>query len=246
MSAPGHGVPSGEWFLLRPRRCVWASAGLLALVGITASVLPTQPTELEQRWADAMRATRSSLFEHVALVFNALGRGVGVAVTVGSLAAVLVIRRRWFALACFLIVEGAAQVASSLLKVLVGRPRPPDGLVDPVGSSFPSGHTTYATATCIACVLLFTSPNGNRRLAWVSAAIGATAMAWSRTYLQVHWLYDVIGGAMLGAGIALGSFAAAQLLRRESGQDLHPESRELLACGLHERLSADSKDENAQ
>jgi membrane-associated phospholipid phosphatase len=35
-------------------------------------------------------------------------------------------------------------------------------------------------------------------------------MAWSRTYLQVHWLLDVLGGALLGAGVALAVFAALQ------------------------------------
>ena len=36
-------------------------------------------------------------------------------------------------------------------------------------------------------------------------------MAWSRTYLQVHWLLDVLAGSLLGAGVALVVFAALQL-----------------------------------
>ncbi len=38
-------------------------------------------------------------------------------------------------------------------------------------------------------------------------------MAWSRTYLQVHWLSDVVAGAALGIGVALVVFGAAQWRR---------------------------------
>jgi membrane-associated phospholipid phosphatase len=42
------------------------------------------------------------------------------------------------------------------------------------------------------------------------ASLGVVGMAWSRTYLQVHWLTDVIAGALLGSGISLLVFAIAQ------------------------------------
>src|SRR4029077_4484036 len=86
---------------------------------------------------------------------------------------------------------------------------PSDGLVQPLGSSFPSGHAAYAGATCVALVVLFTLP-GRRRWWWTVAALGVVGMAWSRTYLQVHWLSDVVGGSLLGIGIALTVFGCAQ------------------------------------
>ena len=42
-------------------------------------------------------------------------------------------------------------------------------------------------------------------------------MAWSRTYLQVHWLLHVLAGSLLGAGVALVVFAGSQLLLRAHG-----------------------------
>jgi membrane-associated phospholipid phosphatase len=81
-----------------------------------------------------------------------------------------------------------------------------------VGSSFPSGHAAYAGATCVALVLLFAAPGTGRRLWWALATLGIAAMAWSRTYLQVHWLLDVIAGSLLGVGVALLVFGLAQRL----------------------------------
>ena len=65
--------------------------------------------------------------------------------------------------------------------------------------------------TCIALVLMFTRP-GRRRGWWALAALGMAGVDWSRTYLQVHWLSDVIGGTLLGSGIARATFAVGELL----------------------------------
>jgi hypothetical protein len=73
-----------------------------------------------------------------------------------------------------------------------------------------SGHSTYAGATCVALVLLFTTPGTRRRWWWALASLGAVGMAWSRTYLQVHWLTNVTAGALLGSGVSLLAFAIAQ------------------------------------
>ena len=63
-------------------------------------------------------------------------------------------------------------------------------------------------------MLLFTKVDRRRGPWWALAALGIAGIAWSRTYLQVHWLLDVIAGSLLGAGVALLVFAALQLLLR--------------------------------
>ena len=204
-----------ERFLSRPTRGFLVGIALLGVVAGMARVVPTEPLGVDQRWSEAMLDIRTSFLTDLALVFNWLGRGLGWALSLAAVGIVLVARRRWLALLAFGVTEAVTTLSSTLLKILVGRPRPPDGLVHPVGSSFPSGHAAYAGATCVALVLLFTVPGPQRRWWWALAVLGVLGMAWSRTYLQVHWFSDVVGGSLLGVGLALNIFAAAQLVIRD-------------------------------
>jgi undecaprenyl-diphosphatase len=189
-----------------------------------AVLVPSEPLGIDRRWSEAMQDIESPVLKDLALVFNALGRGLGWALSLATVGIVLVLSRRWLALVAFGVAEGLELLSSTVLKALVGRPRPPDGLVHPVSSAFPSGHAAYAGATCVALVLLFTVPGAQRRAWWVLAAVGIIGMAWSRTYLQVHWLSDVVGGSLLGIGVALLVFGAAQLWGEASGAREHSQS----------------------
>jgi undecaprenyl-diphosphatase len=183
---------------------------MLAIVVLMALLVQVEPLALERSWSQAMLDLQTPLLTHLALVLNWLGRGFGRAITLTLVGLLLLRQRRWLALVAFAVAESLAPLLSALLKVLVDRARPPDGLVHPVGASFPSGHATYAGATCVALVLLFTTPGPDRRLWWTLASVGVIGMAWSRTYLQVHWLTDAIAGALLGSGVSLLVFAIAQ------------------------------------
>lgn len=81
-----------------------------------------------------------------------------------------------------LVVEG--------LKLAVDRPRP-DGERKRSNSSFPSSHA--ASAVCIAWIFA----RRWRRLGWALWLV-ALAVAWSRVYLNRHYLSDVVGGAAIG------------------------------------------------
>ena len=125
---------------------------------------------------------------------------------------VLLIGRRRAALLAFALAEALTPLLVNVIKLLVGRERPPDAMIEAHGSSYPSGHAAYAGATAVMLVLLFIPPGRLRRAGWVVAALLTAGMAWSRTYLQVHWLVDAVAGAALGVGVALLSLAAVQIL----------------------------------
>jgi membrane-associated phospholipid phosphatase len=209
-------MPTRERFFADPLRAVWVGCAFLACVALMAVFVPAEPLALERSWAEAMRDLQTPVLTDIALVLNALGRGLGRVLSLAAVAVVLVLARRWLAVVAFAIAETLAPLASSLLKALVDRARPPGALVHPAGASFPSGHATYAGATCVALVLLFTTPGPGRRPWWALAVLGIVAMAWSRTYLQVHWLSDVVAGSLLGVGVTLVVFGLAQRWKRIS------------------------------
>ena len=199
-------------FVAQPVRTSWSGAAVLGVVGLIAVLVPAAPLAVDARWSEAMWDIQTPFLKHLALVFDALGHGIARALTLAAVGIVLLVGRRWLALACFALVESLAPLASTILKAAVGRPRPPEAMVHPSGSSFPSGHATYAGATCVALVLLFTTARSRRGRWWALAAAGIVGMAWSRTYLQVHWLSDVVAGSLLGIGTALLVFGGATSL----------------------------------
>ncbi len=100
-----------------------------------------------------------------------------------------------------------AILISDLVKVLVGRPRPPVEHLQAVsGASFPSGHSTQASAFWFSSVLAIRAagmPRGRVRWAAALAALIVFGVACSRVYLGVHYPSDVIAGVLLGTGWAL-------------------------------------------
>ena len=133
---------------------------------------------------------------------SALG-GLVVVVLVGVLLVGLV----WHecrALAFTLVAAGLARpLLEWTLKELVGRERPDIGrLVPGEGPSFPSGHVMAAIAIWGLLPPVLALISGRRFVWWVSVWFSATIIVlvgFSRVYLGVHWLTDVVGALVLGA-----------------------------------------------
>jgi undecaprenyl-diphosphatase len=95
-----------------------------------------------------------------------------------------------------------AEVVNAGLKLAFHRPRPELAFLHLDTYSFPSGHSTVATATfgAIAFLVWPRLSTARRRVAVVTTAVCIVGLvAFSRLYLGVHYLSDVLAGLALGA-----------------------------------------------
>jgi undecaprenyl-diphosphatase len=132
-----------------------------------------------------------------------------------AIVALLFLRLRREAVLFALTVMGG-WIVNSLVKDLVGRPRPEivPHLMEAGGLSFPSGHSFNSAVVYIAMALAFAALSPRRAVRWtiVGTAMALTLLvALSRVWLGVHFPSDAVAGWLGGAGWA---FLASALLHR--------------------------------
>ena len=111
--------------------------------------------------------------------------------------------RRWAALAAWAATVALGEVSVGPLKSVVDRPRPGAPMTRTTMASYPSGHALAAATTAPGIVIALLPPGPGRRRALAVAVPLAGITALSRTFLNAHWLSDVVGGFALGTGYAL-------------------------------------------
>ncbi len=106
----------------------------------------------------------------------------------------------------FLVTQSLSLGISAGMKAVIVRPRPFETLQgvktkhewSAIGSSFPSGHAAQAFS-----IATFLSLRHNSVLVTVPVFLWAGAVSYGRIYLGLHYPSDVLGGALLGSGIAI-------------------------------------------
>lgn len=114
----------------------------------------------------------------------------------------LLIYKRWYDDLFFYILSvSGANIAFIVIKMIVQRARPSSEILSIATHSFPSGHATMATAMSLAIYLILAKrvhSLGLQLLLLISCIVWPVMIAFSRVYLDVHWLSDVIAGIGLG------------------------------------------------
>jgi membrane-associated phospholipid phosphatase len=195
--------------LADPRRgLMWSGILLAGAALLTCLVWSTAGRDalqhVDDAFLDLVERIRFQPLTAVARAFNFIG-GVYVNWPIRILVLViLVMRRYWLHFTAFVLTLATSEACIGPLKSLIDRPRPPGGLVGTSGASFPSGHAVAAAVTAVGLVIVLLPP-GHTRWVWERrAALYASLMALSRTYLGAHWLSDVVAGALIGSGLAIG------------------------------------------
>jgi membrane-associated phospholipid phosphatase len=200
--------------LSRDRRLAAAlcALGLLAaLTGLTIGVhTHSRVTRFDAAVMSWFAAHHSSEFDRVAWAITDLG-SPGATAAAGILCgAVLSWQARSIIPATVVIgTVGLATVAETAMKAVVARPLTPEELqMTSESHSFPSGHVT-GTGALLGIIAVCVGVGRSRTdRAWLTVCVlaGVAAVAVARLYLGVHWLTDVIGGAILaGLFVSLGA-----------------------------------------
>jgi membrane-associated phospholipid phosphatase len=148
------------------------------------------------------------LFDHsnptlveAAKIVTWLGNGLFLGALVAWFVFVLLRRRRVNEALLITIAFVGSQIVNALLKLAFHRPRPELAFVHLDTFSFPSGHATGAAAvyTLLAWLALrrVRTPV-SRVLIVLSAALVIAAVGFTRMYLEVHYLSDVLAGTAAG------------------------------------------------
>jgi undecaprenyl-diphosphatase len=158
--------------------------------------------QLDLAVSEFLHAHAQPAFTAAMLALSFMGSYVIVAASL-LLGAVLAWRRCWYELSMLVLAVAGGELINLLLKALFARDRPtfPDPLLTAPGASFPSGHA-MAAMIFYGLMMYF----GVRWLtAWrwrvlvvVAGTVLIVLIGFSRIYLGVHYLSDVLGGYAAG------------------------------------------------
>lgn len=176
----------------------------------------TAPPAVDAAWAELMVGVRGPAGDAFAYFMNFIGGGrfAVFLVPITTAVVLLIVRRPWGA-AYFIVVSAASAGVVQVLKNIFDRARTDDIIVASDFGSFPSGHVSNAATIAVAFGVMFP-----RVWVWVLGAVYTVLMAISRTYLGAHWLSDTLGGMLVGTGVAfiLWSALAVPLERERHGR----------------------------
>jgi len=161
----------------------------------------------DMKVALALRGEDNPVIAAVMTGVSFLGDGWVPVILVLAVSVIWAIRRKWLEV-MFVIATLSSVVLAGVLKVLVGRPRPPRIAMNPSDLfqsfnqyAYPSGHVLFFVVF-FGFVAFLAWKHLADWMRWVTISICAILIVLigpSRIYLGEHWVSDVIGSYIIGS-----------------------------------------------
>lgn len=154
------------------------------------------------RWTESsVNAIQTPLWNTLMVTLTNFNGAMGIFIFSLCMMLLLTYKRWYNDLIFYSVSVFGANIAFIAIKLIVQRARPSSDILSITTHSFPSGHATMATAMALAFYFIFAtrvSSLGVRSALWIGCIVWPLIIAFSRVYLDVHWLSDVIAGIGLG------------------------------------------------
>lgn len=156
--------------------------------------------------AFALREENDPALNALMMAISFLGDGWVPVILVGAVALICAWKKKWIE-AAFVIATLSSGLLAGVLKMLVGRARPPSFTLNPYDIfqafnqyAYPSGHVLFFIVFFgFSGYLAWKFLSGGLRVIIVSTcAILIVLIGPSRIYLGEHWVSDVIGSCIIG------------------------------------------------
>jgi undecaprenyl-diphosphatase len=146
-----------------------------------------------------LQELRTPFADRVMVAVTLLGDARVLTLLVAGLSLWLALKGYWKASLHWLAAFAITALVTRVVKLSSGSERPLE-LYPDLALSFPSGHVSLSVAAFgfLALLVARELPGPRRWIPYLAATLVCVPIAFSRLYLGVHWLSDVLGGLTLG------------------------------------------------